>query len=274
MRSTVQPRGERLFLNGFTIVLLAIMLAPIAIIIFISFTVGDSLQFPPPEMGLRWYRSVWRLLSEPSDISRLQGALATSLAISAAVMVLSAAVGTPAAYALARYRFPGRGLIEALLALPLIFPLVVLGVALLVIASLLGVEWGFARIIVAHVTLTLPFVIRNVLASMHALPRSQEEAAKVLGAPGWRIAYEIVLPGVRTGIIAGMLFAFIISFNEFTVAYFLYTVDVFPLSVWIFSRSNTVLDPTIFAIASIIIVLDVVLIILLDRWSSAKTVSL
>jgi putative spermidine/putrescine transport system permease protein len=85
---------------------------------------------------------------------------------------------------------------------------------------------------------------------------------------------EIVLPAMKPGIVAGMLLAFIVSFNEFTVAYFLYTIDVFPLPVWLFSRSNTSLDPTIFALSSGVILLDFILIWILDRLVGRQGVTL
>jgi putative spermidine/putrescine transport system permease protein len=94
---------------------------------------------------------------------------------------------------------------------------------------------------------------------------SLEEAAVCLGANRFRVYYEIVLPLVRPGVVAGVLLAFIISFNEFTVSYFLYTVNVFPFPIWLFTKSNSSLDPTIFAVSTLIIVFDAFLIWAIDR---------
>lgn len=265
---------ERAILGGFTAVLLAVMLAPIVVIVVISFTAGSNLQFPPPGFSLRWYQSAWSLIADPADSARLRHALLTSLGISAVTMLVVAAAGVPAAYALVRYRFAGRAIVELLVTLPLVFPLIVLGVSLLVIVSVLGIELGFARIVVAHVILTLPFMVRNCAAALSYLPRSQEEAARTLGANAWAVMREIVLPAMKPGIVAGMLLAFVISFNEFTVAYFLYTVDTFPLAIWLFSKSNTILDPTIFALSSGVILLDFILISILDRLVGSRGVTL
>ncbi|MGH6881075.1 ABC transporter permease [Hypericibacter sp.] len=258
-------RVEPILLGGITAILLLVMLSPILTVVVMSLTDAQTLQFPPPGFSFRWYQSAWNLIADPSDGSRFREALTTSLSISLVVMILSALVGIPAAYALVRHEFRGKSAVEVLVALPLVFPLVVLGISFLVIVSELGIELGFLRIVVAHVILALPFVIRNCVASLSALPLSHEEAARTLGANWWRTLREIVLPAMRPGIIAGMLLAFIVSFNEFTVAYFLYTVDVFPLPVWLFSKSNTSLDPTIFALSSGVIVLDFALIWILDR---------
>jgi putative spermidine/putrescine transport system permease protein len=267
-------RTEPVLLGGFTAILLLLMLSPILTVVVMSLTNGQTLQFPPPGFSLRWFRSAWNLIADPADGSRFREALATSLAISITVMILSSLAGIPAAYALARHRFRGKSLVEILVTLPLVFPLVVLGISFLVIVSELGIELGFLRIVVAHVILVLPFVVRNCVASLSALPLSHEEAARTLGANWWRSMAEIVLPAMKPGIVAGMLLAFIVSFNEFTVSYFLYTIDVFPLPVWLFSKSNTSLDPTIFALSSGVIVLDFVLIWILDRLVGRQGVTL
>jgi putative spermidine/putrescine transport system permease protein len=257
--------AEGLIVGGLTAVVLAMMVAPICMVVVISFTSGTSLAFPPPGWGLRWYESAWQLLTHSDEVNRLRESLVVSLGIAAVVMVVVTVVSIPAAYALARLNFRGKELVEQLVTLPLVFPLVVLGVSLLVLASELRIQLGFWRIVVAHVIITLPFVVRNCAASLRGIEPSLEEAAYVLGANWRRTFVEIVLPLMRPGILAGMVLAFIISFNEFTVTYFLYTVDTFPFPIWLFSRSNNSLDLVIFAISSVIIVINIALIWLLDR---------
>ena len=88
-----------------------------------------------------------------------------------------------------------------------------------------------------------------------------------------RTFFEIVMPLMRPGILAGMLLVFILSFNEFTISYFLYTVEVSPFPIWLFQRSNTALDPTIFSLSTVVIVLDVALIWGLDRVVGTQGVS-
>jgi putative spermidine/putrescine transport system permease protein len=130
--------------------------------------------------------------------------------------------------------------------------------------SELRLEIGFFRIVAAHVIITTPFVVRNCAASLAGISLSLEEAAICLGANRARMFYEVVLPLMRPGVIAGVLLAFIISFNEFTVTYFLYTVDVMPYSIWLFTKSNSSLDPTIFALSTLIILFDALLIWTID----------
>lgn len=278
MQRRNRPRdAETAVLAVITAVVLAAVMAPIVMVVVISFTDARTLQFPPPDWSLRWYRSALDLASGGGLIGgsgRLLESLLDSLAIAFAVTGISLACGVPAAYALARIRFPGKPIVEQLISLPLVFPLVVLGIALLVLVSRLGLAIGMWQIVIAHVIIVLPFVVRNCTAVLHGVGPSLEEAAWCLGAPWWRSFLEIVLPLMRPGILAGTLIAFMLSFNEFTVSYFLYTVEVQPFPIWLYSQSNTSLDPTIFALASAVIVLDVALILVLDRIVGGQGLSL
>ena len=190
--------------------------------------------------------------------------LLVSLEIAAATSVVCVLVGVPASYALVRLPFRGRGLIEELLGLPIVFPTVVLGVALLMLISQSGFDLGMSQIVVAHAIIGLPFMMRNCMASMRGIDPALQEAARTLGASGVRAFVGIVLPLARQGIVSGALLVFIISFNEFTLSYFLYTIDVFPLSIWLFQQSNTSFSPAIFAISTLTILITIAVILAID----------
>jgi putative spermidine/putrescine transport system permease protein len=145
-----------------------------------------------------------------------------------------------------------------------VFPTVVLGVSLLMLISLTGLDLGMGQIVIAHAIIALPFMMRNCMAAMRGIDPVLQEAAKTLGASDLRAFFEIVLPLAREGIVSGALLAFIISFNEFTLSYFLYTIDVFPLSIWLFQQSNTSFSPAIFAVSTLTIVITVLAILAVD----------
>src|SRR5262249_13154108 len=148
-----------------------------------SFTAASTLEFPPPGFSLKWYRETWDMLfGESGDISRLGESIRTSLVIAGLAGGISVLAGVPAAYALRRAAFRGKAAVEQLVSLPIVFPAIVLGVALLVIVSRLGVDFGVFQIVVAHVIVLLPFMIRNCAASLEGLDPALEEAAKTLGA--------------------------------------------------------------------------------------------
>jgi putative spermidine/putrescine transport system permease protein len=248
-----------------------LLLAPIVMVLAMSFTAGPTLQFPPPGLSLRWYAEVWSLLTgENAAIARLGESLAVSLQIAAATSIVCVLAGVPASYALVRLQFRGRGFIEELLGLPVVFPTVVLGVALLMLVSQSGLDLGIGQIVIAHAIIGLPFMMRNCMASMQGIDPVLQEAAKTLGASSLRAFVEIVLPLGREGIVSGALLVFIISFNEFTLSYFLYTIDVFPLSIWLFQQSNTSFSPAIFAVSTLTIVITVAVILAVDLLAGRK----
>ena len=266
---------ENIIISTITLLVVLFILSPVVFVVIISFTAGDTLQFPPPGWSFRWYKSVYTLMAGISwEVERLTSSLLISLLIAVTTMILSVGAGVPAAYALVRYRFKGKIFVEQLVTLPLVFPLIVLGVSLLVMASRMGLGGGFWAIVIAHVIITFPFVVRNCIASLEGVSSTLEEAAWTLGASWPRSFWEIILPLMRPGILAGMLIAFIISFNEFTVSYFLYTVDIFPFPIWLFSRANSSLDPTVFSLSTAVILLDIGLILLMDRVIGKSSVPL
>jgi putative spermidine/putrescine transport system permease protein len=257
---------ENLFLTVISGVLLFLIVLPIAMVVILSFSASDSLEFPPPGWGIRWYQQAWELMGEASRAERFSESIFTSFAIACTVMIIGVIVGVPASYALVRYRFPGKLLVEQLVSLPLVFPVVVLAIALLVMVSALRIGLGFWRIVAGHVIITLPFMIRNCTASLRGINPTLEEAARTLGAGWMRVFAEVVLPLMKSGILAGMMLLFILSFNEFTISYFLYTSGVIPFPVWLFSRDGAAtLDPTIFSLSSVVIAVDILLIWALDR---------
>ena len=255
---------------------LLIAALPVLVIVIMSFSGDANLKFPPSSVSLRWYGAAWNVLSgESSDnpMSALSGLL-TSFGVGAVTMCACVAVCVPLAYALVRGSGRARNGVELLFTLPLVFPLVVLGVAYLLmsetLAATLGLELGIFRLVIPHITLALPFVLRNCMSAMNGINPDLEEAAMSLGASPFRAAMNVVVPLMKPGILAGLIFAFIISFNEFTVTFFMYTVDVRTLPIWMYSRTVSSLDPTTLAISTLIIALDVALIAWVDKIVGGK----
>lgn len=256
---------ELAFIRVMTLLLLILVLLPIAVVVLMSFTSATTLQFPPPGFNLRWYNETWNMYwGTDSEFVRLREALNVSLIIATLASAICVVVGVPASYALVRLNFVGRAIIEELIGLPVIFPAVVLGVALLALVSSLGTDLGLFQIVIAHAIVGLPFMVRNCVAALQGIDPALEDAAKTLGASSRRSFIEIVIPLMSGGIASGTLLVFILSFNEFTLSYFLYTVDVFPLSIWLFQQSNTSFSPVIFAISALMVLLNIAMILIVD----------
>ncbi|MBT8764565.1 ABC transporter permease [Metapseudomonas boanensis] len=253
-----------MFVSG-AVLLLAVL--PILTMIVMSFSGASNLDFPPSSFSLQWYEAAWRTFVSPdaSDVLSLGQALGTSLLVACLSMVLATLIAVPAAYALTRCEFRGKAVALQLMSLPLVFPMVVLGLALLLVFDSLPFHMDTSRLVIAHVILALPFVVKNCTAAMVSIGTEVEEAALMLGAPPLRAIIDVVVPLMRSGILAGMLLAFIVSFNEFTVTYFLYNIDVMTVPIWMYSRTVSSLDPTVFSFAVLIVLIDFALIWALEK---------
>ena len=256
----------------FVIILLAICgilisSLPVIVVTIMSFSAADNTGFPPEALSLRWYSEVIAMFTteDANSAQSVVSSTITSLVVAVIVMVISTGVCIPLAYVLARGDRRIRSGMELLFTLPLVFPLVILGIAFLLIAESLRLDIGIWRIIIPHVALVLPFVLRNCLSAMSGINLEVEEAAVSLGASPLRAIWDIVIPMMKAGILAGLIFALIISFNEFTITFFMYTVDVSTLPIWMYSRTVSSLDPSTLALSVFIIVADVVLIVLVDK---------
>ncbi|MEP1793068.1 ABC transporter permease [Parasphingorhabdus sp.] len=240
---------------------------PVIVVTIMSFSAADNTGFPPEALSLRWYGEVIAMFTteDANSAQSVVSSTLTSLLVAFVVMVISTGVCIPLAYALARGETRIRSGMELLFTLPLVFPLVILGIAFLLIAESLRLDIGIWRIIIPHVALVLPFVLRNCLSAMSGINIELEEAAVSLGASPLRAIWDVVIPMMKAGILAGLIFALIISFNEFTITFFMYTVDVSTLPIWMYSRTVSSLDPSTLALSVFIIAADVLLIVLVDK---------
>ncbi|SDX55082.1 ABC transporter permease [Litoreibacter albidus] len=257
----------RFVIIALAIVGILISSLPVIVVTIMSFSAADNTGFPPEALSLRWYWDVIALFTadDASSAQSVVDSTLTSLLVAVIVMGISTFVCIPLAYALARGDRRIRGGMELLFTLPLVFPLVILGIAFLLIAESLRVDIGIWRIVIPHVALVLPFVLRNCLGAMNGISVEIEEAAVSLGASPLRAIWDVVIPLMKAGILAGLIFALIISFNEFTITFFMYTIDVSTLPIWMYSRTVSSLDPSTLALSVFIIVADVVLIVLVDK---------
>jgi putative spermidine/putrescine transport system permease protein len=244
----------------------AFLLAPIAILVITSFTAGETVAFPPTEYSLRWYAKVWQhLVDAPGVKPGLGSVFLLSVRLGLVVAVGATFAGVLASYALYRFRVRGMVVLRQYFLVPLMFPQIVTGVALLVWFSEVP-EFGLlGRVILGHMILTLPYVILTVGATLEATGTDLEEAAIGLGASRPRAFWAVTLPLIRPGVTAGTIFAFIISFNTFTLSYFLYSADAKPLPMWVFEYMAYFLDPTLAAISTLLIALTLVVVLALDR---------
>jgi putative spermidine/putrescine transport system permease protein len=226
--------------------ILLYLVAPVIVVVATAFTTTAYPVFPPQGFTLKWFE---RFLGMPEFTEAVRRS--TFLALSSTTVATM--LGTFSALALARYRFRGREAISAFMLSPILFPTIVFGLALLVFYSRIGLSGSFAGLVIAHSVLTTPFVIRLVMASLAEFDPAVEEASRNLGAGWWRTFLQVTLPLIRPGVLAGAVFAFIISFDELVVTLFLAGPDMTTLPVRIYTYVEFSSDPTISAISTMLI---------------------
>lgn len=234
------------------------MLLPIAVVVIEAFNGQELMRFPPQRWSVRWFVELWN----HADFIE---AFRISLLLAAATAALSTACGTLAAYALVRRRRPRQAGIETLLLAPLYLPRVLLGMALLLTFAKLGLTGSFTGMLLAHVLVTLPFVVRTVTASLAGIDPAVEEAARCLGAT-WRQTFtRVTLPLVRSGIIAGAVFAFIISFSDVYLALFISGPETLTLPLRVFNFMEWEQTPLVAAVSTVQIVLILAVMLVAEK---------
>ena len=235
------------------------LLLPIIVSVFLSFDDREFLgAFPPSTFSLRWYRS---FLENPAYLD----GLVTSVKLALLSTAISATAGSAAAVALSQARWRGRDLMETLFLAPKLVPTVVVGFSILGFASAIQLFDPFTRLVMGHVIITIPFTIRATLASLVGIRRNLVDAAVSLGAPPWRAFLDVTLPLARTGVIAGALMAFVLSFDEVAVSLFLSDAFTQTLPIALVAEMRANLNLTVAAVSTVFAALTIVVVILLDR---------
>jgi putative spermidine/putrescine transport system permease protein len=246
------------FGSGITGIYLFLLL-PIVVVFLASISETSYLTFPPRQVTLKWYAKVF---SEEKYLFSFR----YSLLVAGCTVLFSSIIGTLAAYGTMQSDFRGKNLINSFIMSPLIFPMLIIGIALLQFYSLLKVSGTFWGLVLGHIVITFPYVVRTVAASLYRFDQSLEEAAMTLGANRFKSFFLIVLPAIRPGIIAGAIFTFIVSFDNVPVSIFLLGVKHATLPVVIFSSIEYGVDPSIAAISTILICLTAAIIYITEKW--------
>jgi putative spermidine/putrescine transport system permease protein len=241
-----------------TVAMMLFILAPLAVTVAISIGTSSFAAFPPRGFTLGWYAQV---LADRD----FQASLAFSTALALGATAGALALGVPAAFALARHDFPGRDAAASALLSPLIFPALITGVALLQLFATLRSNNTPLNMLIAHVLVTTPYVVRTVVASLMLADTTLEDAARTLGAGRWRVFRRITVPQIAPGLAAGSLFAFMVSFDNFPISLWLADAQHNPIPLLIFQRVASVFDPSIAALSTLMIVFAMAIVVVLER---------
>lgn len=249
--------SHRTFIGTITLLSVIFLMAPIVVVAVMSFAVRPAALFPPQEWTIAWYREV---ITDPV----FRSSLFLSLVIALAATVTSLTLGTAASISIVRFDFRGAKFIEGMLMSPLVFPGLVVGLMLLKIFATMSMFNPLMNLVLAHTLMTLPYVIRTVTASLRQIDVSLEDAARTLGASEWMVFRRITTPQIAGGLVAGGIFAFIMSFDNFVVSLWLADAGAVPLPILIFRHISSSFTPSITAEATIMVGFGIVSVVLLE----------
>jgi ABC-type spermidine/putrescine transport system permease subunit II len=244
----VNPRARlfRIILSFYGVGIYVFLFAPIAVMILLSFNTSRVVGFPMAGFTVDWYT---RLASDTVILNALQ----KSLLVAFWVTVLSTVIGTMAAFPLVRANIKNRGGVRVFITLPIMMPGLLIGVAILVLATnVLHIQPSIYTAIIGQTVLATPFVILVVSSRLEALDRNLERAAADLGASGTQRILFVVLPLIYPGIIAGALIALTLSLDEFIVTNFIIGADQ-TLPIYIYNQLKFGITPEVNALATLML---------------------
>ncbi|CRK51550.1 conserved membrane hypothetical protein [Rhodococcus sp. RD6.2] len=242
----------------FLVLVALFMLAPLAVVVGASFTSEQFLAFPPTGFSLEWFTSAVEdtTYTYPFVFS-LQIALMTAFG--------AATLGTLFAIGIARHKVPGAAALQSFALSPLTMPSIIFAIGILQTVSVLLGGSSAAVLIVAHIVITVPYVVRTVLGVIARSDGSTEEAVRVMGARWWQRYWHVLLPMCRPGIIAGAFLAFIVSFDDAVVALFLRTPQLQTLPLAIYGQLEFSASPTVAAVSTLSMALTAIAILAIEK---------
>lgn len=246
-------------------VMFAFLLAPLIVVLPISFSGDAFMTFPPTSWSLKWYPAIFAN-------SKMTAAFWTSLVLATVVTTISLAIALPAAYALVRLKPAGAEVLSSLFTAPLLLPTIVLGLAILIVFARLGLLATFPGLILAHLVVTLPYALRVLTTALATLPIAVEEAASTLGASPFTVFRRITLPMMKSGLIGTTALCFLVSFDEVVLSIFMTGPRISTLPVAMYHHVEQQADPLVAALSVLLVVLSLVVVLVVDRTSGlAKT---
>jgi putative spermidine/putrescine transport system permease protein len=249
---TVAVRG----LRGFAVIF---MVLPLVVAAHQAFLPTVSFELVPKNgFTLRWFGVLFH--------EEFVSAVSVSVGIAVVATAISLVCGTLAALALARSAFRGREVVNMILLSPMMIPPVVKGLSFALYFAVIGLRPGWVSLLVAHVVITLPYVVRVVYPCFHGLDRSLEEASRNLGATEVQTFWRITFPLIRPGVFAGAFFSFIMSIDDVGVSIYLMTPDTTNVSVLLLTWANSVADNTLAAVSVALVIVTLVVSTVAERW--------
>jgi putative spermidine/putrescine transport system permease protein len=251
-------RGYRIIGNILTVLIFIFLLAPLVIVIGTSVGTSRFVSFPPKGFTLKWYVDAFT----NTDFLK---SIFLSLQISIVSVICACVLGIMAS--LYFWKKPGKvsDIFESVFLSPIIIPTVISAVAFLQYFSIFSPISGFWKLVLAYITIEIPYVIRSVTASLSGLDVSFEEASLVLGASPLRTLFKVTLPCIKGGIVAGAIFSFVVAFDEAVIVMFIRNAKTVTYPLRLYSYIMESFTPLISALASVFIIISAIVIIVVEK---------
>lgn len=239
----------------FTVIFL---MTPLLVTVAVSFGSSSVFTLPPPDWSLRWFEKL-------ATTRGLWPSLLTSLQVAAFATAVALALGTLCAIALVRGSFPGREAIATFLVSPLMLPGLVIGIAMLQGFKAVGLRETYSSLLLAHVVITLPYVVRTVFAALSLFDFSLIDAARTLGCSYPAALMRVMVPALGPAFLTSGMFAFLASMDNYPISIFFTDAwtKTLPIQMLQYVEENP--DPTIAAISAGLVLLAIVALIVGDR---------
>lgn len=234
------------------------LVLPVLVIVLSAFSPTAYPQFPPTEFSLKWFTAV--LESTP-----WMDSIKTSTILLLLVTPLTVILGTMASYAIARLEFRGREALQSFMLSPLMIPQIVLGISLLYIFTMMGITGSITSLVIGHMIIAFPYVVRTVGVSVSNLDPKLERASMNLGAGPVKTFLKVTLPLIKPGIIAGAVFSAVTSFGEIQISLFVSSPSTITIPVRTFGYIEQTFDPSVNAIAVVFIAISVIALVIIEK---------
>ncbi len=250
----MSEKKPALWLRGYAFLVYLYIYIPIIILMIFSFNTQ--------KLNISWHGFTWHWYDVLFNDGQVRLATMNTLIIAVTSTIVATLVGTLAALAMQRYRFPGYDASEALMYIPIVIPEVVMGISLLVFFVLLNMKLGLFTIALSHIAFNIPFVTLVVRARLHGYDNAIDEAAMDLGANEMTTFRRVTLPTIMPGILSGAMLAFTLSLDDYVITYFTAGPGSTTLPLRVFSMVRFMVTPEVNALSTIWVLIVFVLLLI------------
>lgn len=242
-----------------TVIAYTFILAPMIIIAIVSFNAGEAITFPPSGFSLRWYQNIF------TGNTNFFSGFINSVKIAIVATVFDIFIGIFASLSVTKYDFKGRGLLVAFFTSPMFIPSISFAFVLMRMTASIRMFTPFTKILIGHLIIILPYIIRNTISVLVNYNWTVEDAAASLGANPRQVFFKITLPLIKPGIISGAMLAFLYSFDEAVISSFLTSAKFLTLPVQIINYMEFTFDPTVAAISTILMIISLIIMLIINK---------